>query len=129
MEISEALHTMLDFSAPGPSSMGYCLLKWVHTAQPDALTFIFNLSIDLGIHLWKQAMVVVLNKPNHPDYSQPKVYHPISLLECMGKLLEKIIVKQVNIDIETNFLIPMMQFGLRPHHNTMDAIATLIHHI
>jgi len=71
--------------------------------------------------------VVVLNKPNKPDYSQAKAYRPISLLECTGKLMEKIVVKWVNIDIETNQLIPMLQFRLRLHHTTINAVAILVH--
>jgi len=74
-------------------------------------------------------MVVVLNKPNCPDYSLAKAYRPISLLECAGKLMEKIVAKRVNIDISTNTLLPMTQFGSRPYHNTINAIATLVHQI
>ncbi len=128
-EVTKALHTTADSSAPRPSRVRYRLLKWAHTACPDALTYIFNLSLDLGVHLWKDTTVIVLNKPNRPDYSLAKAYWPISLLECTGKLMEKIVMKQVNINIETNHLIPMSQFGSQPHHNAIDAVATLIHHI
>ena len=50
-------------------------------------------------------------------------------MECTGKLLEKIIIKQINADIETYDLLPMMQYGSRLHHNTMDAVACLIYKI
>jgi len=90
---------------------------------------LFNLSLDIGIHPWKDATVVILNKPNHPDYSQPKAYCPISLLECTGKLMEKIIAKRINTDIETHLLLSMSQFGSCPHHNAVDAIATLVYRI
>jgi hypothetical protein len=73
--------------------------------------------------------VVILNKPNKPDYSLAKAYRPISLLECIAKLLEKIVTKRVNADIITTDLLPMSQFGSRPKHNAIDAIATLIHKI
>ncbi len=118
-----------DSSALGPSRVGYQLLKWAHTARPGALTLIFNLSLDSGTHLWKHAMVVVLNKPNKPNYNQAKVYQPISLLECISKLMEKIIAKRVNIDIDVHKLILMTQFRSRPHHNMINAITTLVHWI
>src|SRR6266851_3722725 len=98
-EVTDALHTVADSLALGPSGIRYWLLKWAHTTHPDALTLIFNLSLDLGTHLWKQATVVILNKPNQPDYSLTKAYWPISLLECASKLMEEIIAKQVNMDI------------------------------
>jgi hypothetical protein len=71
--------------------------------------------------------MVVINKPDKPDYSLPKVYHPISLLECIGKLLKKVIAKQFNWNIKTHCLIPMTQFRSHPHHNAVDTIATLVH--
>ena len=50
-KIVEALCTASDSSALGLSKIGYQLLKWVHATHPDALTIIFNLSLDSGTHL------------------------------------------------------------------------------
>jgi hypothetical protein len=100
-------------SAPGPSGVGYHLLKWAHEAQPDALTEIFNRSLSEGTHPWKHATVVVLNKPNKLDYSLAKAYCPISLLECTGKLMETIAAKRVNHDITAADLLPC-SLGLDP---------------
>jgi hypothetical protein len=47
----------------------------------------------------------------------------------MGKLLEKIVAKQINDDIQAHDLLPMTQFGSRPHHSTVDAISALVHRI
>jgi hypothetical protein len=74
-------------------------------------------------------MVVILNKPNKPDYSLAKAYRPISLLECVTKLLEKIVAKRVNEDIISADLLPMSQFGSQPKHNAINAITTLVHKI
>jgi hypothetical protein len=43
-------------------------------------------------------MIVMLNKLQKPDCSISKAYHPISLLECTGKL-EKIVANRINFDI------------------------------
>jgi hypothetical protein len=109
--------------------MGYTLLKWVHAACPDLLTELFNLSIDAGTHPWKTATVVAINKPNKLDYSQPKAYRPISLLECTGKVLEKIVAKRFNCDIAQHNLLLMTQFGSWAQHCATDAVATLVHRI
>ena len=53
-------------------------------------------------------MVIILNKPNKLNYSQPKAYQPISLLECNTELMKKIITKRINIDIETANLLPIL---------------------
>jgi hypothetical protein len=129
LDVTNALKTAANSSAPGPSGIGYSILKWAHAASPETLTHIFNQSLFTGVHPWKHTTVVVLNKPNKPDYSQAKAYRPISLLECTAKLMEKIITKRVNEDILRANLLSMSQFGSRPHHNAIDAAATLIHRI
>ncbi len=95
-EVSRALSGASAKSAPGPSGVGYTLLKWAHAAHPEILPDIFNLSLDAGTHPWHHATVIVLNKPNKPDYSNLKAYRPISLLKCIGKVFEKIITKCFN---------------------------------
>jgi hypothetical protein len=50
LEITTALSTASDSSAPGPSGVGYRILKWAHSACPDVLTRIYNWSIDTGVH-------------------------------------------------------------------------------
>jgi hypothetical protein len=114
---------------PGPSRVRYKLLKWAHVARPTALANIYTDYLSMGIHPWKQVTIVVINKPFKPDYSKPKAYRPISLMECTGKLLEKVIAKQINDDIQAHDLLPMTQFGSRPHHSAIDAAATLVHWI
>ena len=73
-EITEALRTSSTKSAPGPSGTGYTILKWAYTARPEVLTIIFNLCLEIGKHPWNEATIVVLNKPQKPDYSVTKAY-------------------------------------------------------
>jgi hypothetical protein len=127
LEVTHTLKMAANSSAPGPSGVGYNILKWAHTTSPETLTHIFNKSLFTGTHPWKHAMVVILNKPNKPDYSQAKAYQPISLLECTTKLMEKIIAKRVNGDIQCANVLSMLQFGSRPYHNAIDTVATLVH--
>jgi hypothetical protein len=105
------------------------ILKWLHQVRPDTLTTLYNLCLDHGIHPWKTAMVIILNKPNKPDYSLPKAYQPITLMECMGKVLKQIVAKRINHNIEQFSLLSMSQFGSCPAHSTIDAVATLVHRI
>jgi hypothetical protein len=127
--VSRALRSTSNKSAPGPSGMGYKLLKWAHTARPEYLPTLYNRCLDMGLHPWKCATVVMVNKPQKLDYSISKAYRPIALMECAGKLLEKIVAKRINANIKAHNLLPMTQFGSRPHHNAVDAVACLIHKI
>ena len=72
--------------------------------------------------------VVVLAKPQRPDYSMPKAYRPISLLECCRKLLEKIVASRLLHDLNLYSLLPPNQFGSRDYHCAVDAVMCLMHH-
>jgi hypothetical protein len=126
-EIATALNSMSNKSAPGWSGINYKLLKWAFATQPHRFIDIFNSAIHLGHHPWKEAKVVVLAKPKRPDYSLPKSYRPISLLECCGKLLEKIIANRLLSDLNLFSLLPPNQFGSRDYHSAVDAVMCLTH--
>ena len=78
---------------------------------------------------WKAALIAVVPKQGQTDYSLPKNYRPIALLECLGKLLEKVITKRILHDIGAYALIPTNQFGARPHSSTIHAGLALTHDI
>ena len=126
-EISMALGPTSNKSAPGWSGINYKLLKWAFAAQPARFVTLFNQALTLGHHPWKEAKVVVLAKPLRPDYSMPKAYRPISLLECCGKLLEKIVASRLLHDLNLYSLLPANQFGSRDYHCAVDAVMCLMH--
>ena len=129
-EEHKALKNTSNKSAPGPSGINYKILKWANDACPEVLTAIFNLSLSTGTHTWKHATIVPVAKPNKPDYSAPKAYRPVSLMECTGKLLEKVITKCIADDIALYpDILPNTQFGSRPQHCTTDAALALTHRI
>ncbi len=71
--------------------------------------------------------VLPLPKLKWPDYSLPKAYRPILLLECCGKLLEKIVATRVLVDINMFHLLPNSQFGSRSDYCAMDTAMALVH--
>jgi hypothetical protein len=73
--------------------------------------------------------IAVVPKPGKEDYSLPKCYRPIALLECLGKLLEKVIARWLSHDITSLSLIPTSQFGAWPHSSTVDAGLCLTHDV
>jgi len=127
-EIKAAIAPTSNKSAPGSLGINYTLLKWAFQARPDQFVSIYNASISLGYHPWKDALVVIMPKPHKPDYSLPKAYRPISLLECCSKLLEKIIAKHILSDAHTYDILPNSQFGSRDYHCATDAALCLVHH-
>ena len=126
-EVSLALADTSNKSALGPLGIGYKLLKWAHATNPERLTGLFNAAIALSMHPWKAATVIPIPKPNKPDYRMAKAYRPISLLECCGKLLEKIVAKHILSDASCYDLLPASQFGSRDYHCATDACLSLVH--
>ena len=126
-EVEHALKGTSNKSAPGPSGISYKLVKWSFTAHPDFILDIYNAALRLGHHPWTTAKVVIIPKPNKPDYSTAKAYRPVSLLACFRKVLEKIIANHFMSDSNLHNILPRSQFGSRPYHSAMDA-CTLLHY-
>jgi hypothetical protein len=75
------------------------------------------------------ATIMVVPKPGKEDYSLLKCYHPVALLECLGKLLEKIVATHLTHNITSLCLIPTTQFGTHPFSLMIDAGLCLTHDI
>lgn len=90
------------------------------------LTDLFNQILIQGHipKMWKQANIIVLLKPNK-DKQSPSSYRPISLLSCLGKLLEKIIKSRLMLEVERRQLLPQHQAGFRSKKSTINNIVRL----
>ena len=63
----------------------------------------------------------MIQKPNNPK-DNPASYRPISLLNCMGKLFEKIISNRIQEFIEDNNIINPWQQAYQPHKEANEHI-------
>jgi hypothetical protein len=124
-EVTAALQRCSNKSSPGPSKTPYPLIRWLNEADPDLLPSLFTTTLHLGAHPWPVAKVVVIPKLGKTDYSLPHTYRPISLLECVGKVLEKVVVARLGVDVDAHSLISPSQFGSRHFHSAPDAAAML----
>ena len=105
------------------------MLKDAWPKIDEHLTWIFNGCLQHGTHpdLWKSATVVVIPKPNRADHFAAKNYQPISLLECISKLLEKAVSKHLMYAIDHHHLIHTTQFSTRAFSSTLDMGLALLH--
>jgi len=76
---------------------------------------IVKTSFSLGIHpqVWKEAQGVVIPKLNKPDYGVAKAYRVITLLNCLGKVVEKVAANAIAEECEQRGLLHDRQFGCR----------------
>jgi len=72
---------------------------------------------------------VALQKPSKPDYIQPCVYRLIILLECIGKILEKIIAHRLTFIVDCYELISGAQSGGKANSATTNVILSFVHDI
>ena len=118
-------------SAPSQSGHTWTVIKWAWEADTDWIMELLTGCLRAGHHphQWKEAVVCIIPKPGQADYSLVKNYQPISLLECLGKLLEKLVACLLYRDMAKYSLIPTMQFSGCNASLTLDASLTLLHDI
>ena len=96
-EVQEALSSSSSNTAAGISQINYTMLKcaWPHVR--NEITMLIHRCLANGYHplQWRRAIAIALKKPNKPNYTQPRAYCVITLLECMGKLLEKVVAHRL----------------------------------
>ena len=61
------------------------------------------------------------------SYDQPKYFHPIVLLNTLGKLIEKVIAERIQFTVTSNNFIHPSQLGGLKFKSTTDASVTLTH--
>ena len=92
---------------------------------------VFFLLVNHGHHptCWKQATGVILKKPGKPDYSAPKAYRIIALLNCLGKVVERLLAKRLGALAEVSNLLHLSQIGGRSKKSAIDACLLLLNRI
>ena len=69
--------------------------------------------------IWRHAKVIAILKPGKSP-TEPSSYRPISLLCCLYKLLERIVLERISPYISP--YIPPQQAGFRPQRNTNEQV-------
>ena len=122
-EVQNAIMSSSSSKAPGPDGLGFECLKIAYTAIPEYFHSLFEVLIWAGYHpkIWREATIVIIKKAGKPDYRAPKAYRPISLLNCLGKISEKIMATRLAHLAEKYNLLYRLQIGGRPKRSAVDA--------
>ena len=115
--------------SPGPDAIGplafRCLfLEW-DTTRVEALV---RAHVRLGVHpaRWKLARGVTIPKPGKDDYFVAKAYRCISLLNCLGKIVEKVVADFISRHCESTGGFHPGQYGCRTKRSAVDAVGVAI---
>ena len=92
------------------------------------ITNIINSSLCTGIvpSQFKQAVVTPLLKKKGLDYNVLKNYRPVSNLPFLSKVLEKVVLKQLQKHILDNNLFEMFQSAYRKDHSAETAVLSVM---
>ena len=82
--------------------------------------------VDFHSECWKESIDIVIRKLNKDDYSNSESYRLISLLNCLGKLAEKIIAERLIYFAETADLLYFDQIDSRKQKSAIDAAISVL---
>jgi hypothetical protein len=125
-EVQDVIRGLKVSKAPGPNGIPNRSLKHLPQRAVSLLALIFN-AILLAHHfptIWKHARVISILKLGK-DPALPSAYRPISLLDTIGKIFEKILQARILHEESKRGLLRDEQFRFRPRHSTSLQLARL----
>lgn len=123
-EIEDAIHAASPLKSPGPDGITNKAIQAGRVQLMAHMLRVFNQSIKLGycpVH-FRRSLTTVLRKPGKDNYTKPKAYRPIALLNTMGKIMDAIISQRLNYLVETYQLLPPTHMGGRKKRSTEHAL-------
>jgi ribonuclease HI len=131
VEIERAVRRASPNKTPGADGISNGILHQTLDILLPSLLKLFNACLEQGYcpaH-FKDSITVVLRKPGKDDYTQPKAYRPIALLNTLGKALEAIIANRLAYMADVHKLLPSRHTGGRKLASTEHAIHFLLQQI
>ena len=125
-EYHGVLKSFKKHKAPGPSGISIILIQFLPPNYHKHIRSLYNaiLASRYWPFIFKTSTMIFLNKPQKSP-TNPLNYRPISLLEVLAKLFEKILSKRLLYYLEYNNILPQFQFGFRPGRSTIHSISIM----
>ncbi|KAL4101018.1 hypothetical protein QTP88_021039 [Uroleucon formosanum] len=100
--------------SPGPDEIPYCFLQNLGSSAKNYLLNLYNTIWRTGRipDEWKKGIIIPIHKPGKDKHSV-EGYRPITLLNTMTKVMEKIINNRLVWYLEKNKIISIEQSGFR----------------
>ena len=107
-------------TAPGADEITYSMISHLGRAARSVLLGLYNKSLAEGSPpaAWKTATIIPIPKPNDPGATRP-----ISLLSCVGKIMERMVLARLQWQVGP--LHPHL-FAFQRHRSTTTCLLTLL---
>ncbi|KAJ6439009.1 reverse transcriptase [Purpureocillium lavendulum] len=130
-EVEDAIRNAVPLKAPGPDGIVNRALQIASPWIRQHLTRIFNQSLSLRYcpQHFRSSTTVVIRKPGKDNYTAPKSYRPIALLNTIGKIMDAIVATRLSYIAETYQLLPATHMGGRKLRSTEHALHYIIDRI
>ena len=121
-DVSDVLRLLNTSKASGPDQINPTLLKEASAQLCKPLSKLFNNSLTSGKfpESWKEANVTPIYKKDDP--SLVNNYRPISLLNILGKVMERCVFKHVYNYLQSKSIISQLQSGFQPKDSTINQL-------
>jgi hypothetical protein len=126
-ELHNAIFSINSKSSSGSDGIGLDLIQCTYNILSETILKLYNKCISLKYYpkQWKIAKVTILKKPNKESYKNVKSFRPISVLNVLGKIFEKILYERLNWIANTNNWFGTNQHGYRAGKSTESAMHDL----
>ena len=125
--ISKLINNLPSKPSAGPDGISSIILKSVTNEISPILTVAINQSLHNGLFPSKLKIAKVIplfkNKGEETDFGN---YRPISLLNVISKIFERVVYNQLYEYFTVNNLFYSSQYGFRKRHSTEDAAMELV---
>lgn len=126
-EILEISKTVGVNKASGPDQIPNVAIKVALESNPVMIANCMQVCLVEGIFpkIWKRQRLVLIPKVGKAP-GVPSSYRPICLLDTLGKILERVILKRLLPIAEGSNGLSNLQFGFRRSRSTLDAVRTVV---
>jgi hypothetical protein len=127
-EVTAAIDSLNPNASPGHDGLSMAIVKECFPVIRLHLLFLLNACVNLQYFpdSWKTAKVVIIGKPNKTDYESLNSFRPISLVNNLAKILEKVILSRLQWHSSQLSWISANQHGFSPGKSTESAGHALI---
>lgn len=125
-EIQYILKNFKNKKSNGPDNIPNIALKKLPSVAHEFLAKLVNRMMYVGYfpRMWKVAHVIPIPKPGKPA-NEARNLRPISLLNNISKIIEKVLHNRILNYCNENNLLPNNQFGFRSKHSAVHALIRL----